>query len=187
MRDNNATVEITTNTQREKEMNDAQRKRLEGRLLAERSRIRGVLDRMNRTARSADERDQSGDISIMPTHPADIGSDEQQRELDTSVNQNEAETLAEIDSALERLYKTPERYGVDERSGEPDSDGAPRSDSLGTLQRPGADGRRSKRRLEFLRRVACSAQGAPLTLRVDPFAHETPLTSSTPAFARVTP
>lgn len=100
-------------------MNDAQRKRLEGRLLAERSRIRGVLDRMNRTARSADERDQSGDISIMPTHPADIGSDEQQRELDTSVNQNEADTLAEIDAALERLYKTPERYGVDERSGEP--------------------------------------------------------------------
>jgi RNA polymerase-binding transcription factor DksA len=100
-------------------MNDAQRKRLEGRLLAERSRIRDVLDRMNRTARSADERDQSGDISIMPTHPADIGSDEQQRELDTSVNQNEADTLAEIDAALERLYKTPERYGVDERSGEP--------------------------------------------------------------------
>jgi DnaK suppressor protein len=100
-------------------MNDAQRKRLEERLLAERSRIRGVLDRMNRTARSADERDQSGDISIMPTHAADLGTDEQQRELDTSVNQNEAETLAEIDSALERLYKTPERYGVDERTGEP--------------------------------------------------------------------
>lgn len=100
-------------------MNDAQRKRLEERLLAERSRIRGVLDRINRTARSADERDQSGDISIMPTHAADLGTDEQQRELDTSVNQNEADTLAEIDAALERLYKTPERYGIDERTGTP--------------------------------------------------------------------
>lgn len=100
-------------------MNDAQRKRFEERLLAERARITGVLDRMNDTARSEEERDQAGDISAMPTHQADLGSDQQQRELETSVNQNEADTLAEIDSALERLYKTPERYGLDERTGKP--------------------------------------------------------------------
>jgi RNA polymerase-binding transcription factor DksA len=112
-------VEITTDAQLEKEMNDAQRQRFEKRLLDERARITATLDRMNSTARSEEERDQAGDLSAMPTHPADLGSDEQQRELDTSVNQNQSETLAEIDAALERLYKTPERYGVDERTGKP--------------------------------------------------------------------
>lgn len=100
-------------------MNDVQRKRLEERLIEERSRITGVLDQMNQTARSADDRDRSGDISAMPTHAADLGSDEQQRELETSVTRNEADTLSEINAALERLYKTPERYGVDERTGKP--------------------------------------------------------------------
>lgn len=100
-------------------MNETDRKRFEKRLLDERARITRVLDRMNATARSEEERDQAGDLSLMPTHQADLGSDEQQRELETSVNQNEAGTLAEINAALERLYKTPERYGVDERTGKP--------------------------------------------------------------------
>ena len=100
-------------------MNDTDRKRFEKRLLYERARITAVLDRMNATARSDDQQDQDGDLSLMPTHMADLGSDEQQRELETSVNQNEADTLAEIDAALARLYKTPEQYGVDERTGKP--------------------------------------------------------------------
>jgi RNA polymerase-binding transcription factor DksA len=100
-------------------MNESDRKRFEKRLLDERARITSVLDRMNSSARSDEERDQSGDLSSMPTHAADLGSDEQQRELDSSVNQNEADTLSEINAALERLYKTPERYGVDERTGKP--------------------------------------------------------------------
>jgi len=98
-------------------MNESDRKRFEKRLLDERARIAGVLDRMNATSRSDEQRDQDGDLSVMPTHPADLGTDEQQRELESSVNQNEADTLAEIDAALERLYKDPDRYGVDERTG----------------------------------------------------------------------
>jgi DnaK suppressor protein len=100
-------------------MNDTDRKRFEKRLLDERARITGVLDRMNTTARTEDQQDQDGDLSLMPTHPADLGSDEQQRELETSVNQNEADTLAEINAALERLYKTPNQFGVDQRTGKP--------------------------------------------------------------------
>jgi DnaK suppressor protein len=100
-------------------MNDTDRKRFEKRLLDERARITTVLDRMNTTARSDDQQDQDGDLSLMPTHQADLGSDEQQRELETSVNQNEADTLAEINAALERLYKTPEQYGIDQRTGKP--------------------------------------------------------------------
>jgi RNA polymerase-binding transcription factor DksA len=111
--------EITTDAQSEKDMNDAQRKRFEKRLLEERARIAGVLGRMNDAVRNEEERDQDGDLSSLPTHQADLGTDEQQRELEQSVNQNETDTLAEIDAALERLYKTPERYGIDERTGKP--------------------------------------------------------------------
>lgn len=100
-------------------MNDADRKRFEKRLLDERARLTAVLQRMNATARSEEARDQDGDLSVMPTHPADLGTDEQQRELESSVNRNEADTLAEIDAALERLYKSPDRFGVDERTGKP--------------------------------------------------------------------
>jgi RNA polymerase-binding transcription factor DksA len=112
-------VEITTDVHTEKDMNETDRKRFEKRLLDERARIAGVLNRMNTVARSDEQRDQDGDLSVMPTHPADLGSDEQQRELETSVNQNEADTLAEIDAALERLYRTPEQYGIDERTKKP--------------------------------------------------------------------
>jgi len=100
-------------------MNESDRKRFEKRLLDERARITSVLNRMTATARSDEQRDQDGDLSVMPTHPADLGTDEQQRELESSVNQNEADRLAEIDAALERLYKEPDRYGVDERTGKP--------------------------------------------------------------------
>jgi RNA polymerase-binding transcription factor DksA len=111
--------EITTDPQSEKGMDDIQRKRFEKRLLEERARVASVVGRMNDAVRNEDERDQDGDLSSLPTHQADLGSDEQQRELDQSVNRNETDTLAEIDAALERLYKTPERYGIDERTGKP--------------------------------------------------------------------
>jgi len=100
-------------------LSDAQRARLEQRLLAERERIITVLDRANDQARSEEARDQSGDISAFPTHPADQGTDQQQRELDNAVNMNESETLNEIDAALDRLRSHPDRFGIDERTGRP--------------------------------------------------------------------
>lgn len=91
----------------------------ERRLLEERARVAGALERIQRTAQSDEGRDQSGDLSAFPFHPADLGTDEMQRELDDAVASGEARTLAEIDAALDRLRRTPERFGLDEQTGEP--------------------------------------------------------------------
>ena len=91
----------------------------ERRLLDERARVTEVLQRDRAEAGDEEARDQAGDLSAFPFHPADLGTDEMQRELDDAVASREAATLAEIDAALERLYRTPERFGLDERTGAP--------------------------------------------------------------------
>ena len=92
---------------------------LERRLKDERTRIADILRRFQADSGSDEARDQAGDLSALPTHAADLGSDQQQREVDDAVLRREAATLAEIDAALERLYRDPERFGRDERTGEP--------------------------------------------------------------------
>ena len=91
----------------------------ERRLLDERARVADMLRRGRADAGDEEARDQAGDLSAFPMHPADLGTDEMQRELDDAVATGEAATLAEIDAALERLYRAPERFGVDERTGAP--------------------------------------------------------------------
>jgi RNA polymerase-binding transcription factor DksA len=92
---------------------------LERRLKEERARIAEILRRFQVDAGSDEARDQAGDLTALPFHPADLGTDQQQREVDDAIARREAATLAEIDAALERLYREPERFGRDERSGEP--------------------------------------------------------------------
>ena len=92
---------------------------LERRLTDERSRISEILRRFQADAEQDEARDQSGDVSGIPTHPADLGTDQQQREVDDAVARREAATLAEIDGALERLYRDPAHFGLDEQTGEP--------------------------------------------------------------------
>jgi DnaK suppressor protein len=53
----------------------------------------------------------------MPLHPADLGTDTMQEELDASNATRISGELAEIDAALERFYKTPEKYGICEDTG----------------------------------------------------------------------
>ena len=91
----------------------------ERRLLDERARVTDVLRRGRSDAGDEEARDQAGDLSAFPFHPADLGTDEMQRELDDAIATGETATLAEIDAALERLYRTPERFGVDETTGAP--------------------------------------------------------------------
>ncbi len=55
----------------------------------------------------------------MPFHFADRGTDTINTEVATSNATRESRELAAIDAALERLYRTPERFGVCEDTGEP--------------------------------------------------------------------
>jgi len=90
----------------------AQRKHLEKRLQAERARAVKLVNGIVADRSAGTEQDESGDLSLMPFHPADIGTDAMNEELDESNATRASRELAEIDDALERLYKTPAKFGL---------------------------------------------------------------------------
>jgi DnaK suppressor protein len=99
-------------------LTSTQRSHLEQRLQEERER---ALRSLNRNVdEDADEsgEDQAGDLTKMPTHQADLGTDTMQGELDASNSTRISRQLAEIDAALQRLYKDPERFGRCEDTGD---------------------------------------------------------------------
>jgi len=89
-----------------------QREHLEHRLQEERARALRALNRSIGDRADASEQDRTGDLTKMPFHMADLGTDEMQAELDASNATRVSRELAEIDDALERLYREPERFGI---------------------------------------------------------------------------
>jgi RNA polymerase-binding transcription factor DksA len=81
-------------------------------------RARALRD-LNRSQADAGEGEleRTGDLSQAPTHLADRGSETEDEEVEASLADREIAELADIDAALERLYKHPERFGRDERTG----------------------------------------------------------------------
>ena len=69
------------------------------RLLLVRARLRGDVSAM--TEHSL--RDKNGELSSMPLHMADIGSDNFEQEFTLSLLQSEGDTLSMIESDLERI------------------------------------------------------------------------------------
>src|SRR5690242_10814665 len=99
-------------------LTETQRRHLARRLQEERSRALRSLNASVGEHAEADEQDRSGDLSAWPLHPADLGTDTMQAELDASNATRVSRELAEIDAALERLYNTPEKFGICEDTGE---------------------------------------------------------------------
>jgi DnaK suppressor protein len=100
-------------------LTDKQRRHLEHRLQEERARLSRELDRSVADQSQADEQDRAGDLSALPFHPADLGTDTMDTELDASNATRMSRELAEIDAALERLYRAPECFGICEDTGRP--------------------------------------------------------------------
>ena len=100
-------------------LTNTQRKHLEQRLREERARALRSLNRSLDESSDESEEDRSGDLTKMPTHQADLGTDTMQDELDASNATRISRQLAEIDAALERLYADPERFGICEEKGTP--------------------------------------------------------------------
>ena len=92
-------------------MSDLDLERVEERLLEERE---STLDAIHQAEREEEEgqRESSGALSRLPSHPADAASDTQEAEKDLANVTRESEQLALIDSALRRLRRTPETFGV---------------------------------------------------------------------------
>lgn len=98
-------------------LTDTQREHLTKRLQDERRRVQELL--ADQTAElGTSEQDAAGDLSKLPTHQADEGTDTFDTELDASQATRITNELREIDEALERLYREPETFGRDERTGE---------------------------------------------------------------------
>jgi DnaK suppressor protein len=94
-----------------------QRTHLEHRLRDERKRAIELLNGIAAERADANRRDEAGDLSLMPFHAADLGTDTMNQELDESNATRASRELADIDQALERLYKTPDKFGLCEESG----------------------------------------------------------------------
>ena len=72
-------------------------------LTALRGRLRGDVNAMADAALNKTRSEASGDLSSMPIHMADIGTDNFEQEFTLSLMESEEETLAQIDLALERI------------------------------------------------------------------------------------
>ena len=94
-----------------------QLKHLERRLQEERGRALSALNRSVADSAGSSEEDQSGDLTSMPLHMADLGTDTMQGELDASNATRMSRELAEIDAALSRLIEAPEKFGISEATG----------------------------------------------------------------------
>ena len=97
----------------------AQLKHFEKRLLDERAALQQELQRYTNAEAAEDDQEQSGDLTKLPFHPADLGTDTIDAEIQASNATRESAVLAEIDAALERLYQTPEKFGIDESTNKP--------------------------------------------------------------------
>jgi DnaK suppressor protein len=100
-------------------LTNAQREHLERRLRDERDRLLRDLNRGLADLSDGDEQDRAGDLTKVPLHFADRGTDSINTEVAASNATRESRELAAIDAALERLYRTPHRFGICEDTGEP--------------------------------------------------------------------
>lgn len=84
-------------------MKAAETKVFKATLEAMRARLRGDVSTMADAALRKTRSEASGDLSSMPIHMADIGSDAFEQEFTLSLMANEEETLELVESALARI------------------------------------------------------------------------------------
>ena len=92
---------------------DAARNRLQ----SEQERVEGLIKNLRDEGLDQEEADQVGDLSHVPQHQGDQGSDLFEREKDLAILEQLENELAEIEAALQRLDAGT--YGIDEVTGEP--------------------------------------------------------------------
>ena len=84
-------------------MNQADVDRYKAILLTMRARMRGDVTQMTDAALLKTRTEASGDLSSMPIHMADIGSDNFEQEFTLSLLANEEDRLGMIENALQRI------------------------------------------------------------------------------------
>jgi RNA polymerase-binding transcription factor DksA len=84
-------------------------------LEAIRARLRGDVNTMADAALRKNRAEASGDLSMMPIHMADLGSDAYEQEFTLSLMASEEDTLELVEAALERIRA--KTYGQCEECG----------------------------------------------------------------------
>ena len=90
-------------------MNREQIQLMEKRLLTERERAVKALRQLDE---SVAPQGADGDLTTYPLHLADEGTDTMEQEKSFLLMSNEGRTLIEIDEALRRLYREPDKFGL---------------------------------------------------------------------------
>lgn len=88
--------------------------RFRRKLAAKREHLADQLDNITNNS-LASRQEAAGEVSAMPIHMADIGSDTYEREFALDIIEGENREIREIDAALRRIDEG--RYGVCERCG----------------------------------------------------------------------
>ncbi len=96
-------------------MNKAELNAYKDLLLHLRARLRGDVSQLANAALKKSRSEANGDLSSMPIHMADIGSDNFEQEFTLSLMENEGGTLAQIEASLERIEEGT--YGQCEECG----------------------------------------------------------------------
>lgn len=86
-------------------------------LLEKRAQLVGDVSKLRDEALSKSRQDASGDLSSMPLHMADLGTDNYEQEFTLGLIEDERALLREIDEALERIAKGT--YGICLGTGKP--------------------------------------------------------------------
>lgn len=92
-------------------------KRFQQMLLEKRREILASVNEMEDEALKKSRLDASGDLSSMPIHMADIGTDIYEQEFALGLMDSERKLLREIDDALQRIEQRT--YGICEGTGKP--------------------------------------------------------------------
>lgn len=98
-------------------LNSKDRDFFRGLLLEKRRELQNDMNTMQAEALSKNRQDAAGDLSSMPIHMADLGSDNYEQEFTLGLIQEERVILREIDEALERLSNGT--YGLCIATGKP--------------------------------------------------------------------
>ena len=86
-------------------------------LLEKRAEIVGDVNLMENDALKKTRGDAAGDLSSMPIHMADIGTDNYEQEFTLGLVDSERNLLCEVNDALQRIDEST--YGICEDAGEP--------------------------------------------------------------------
>lgn len=76
------------------------------RLLALRARLRGDVNQLADAALRKSRSEANGDLSTMPIHMADVGTDNFEQEFTLSLMENDGDALEQIEAALERIEES---------------------------------------------------------------------------------